>query len=461
MSRGKRLLAFAVDLSRTSDRDHIFARILKNVFHVVSGNSSAVALGLIALALMAHALGPARLGILVMIESYAKLIDQLIRLETWQVLVRHGAEALEIDRPSNFLRLVKFGIIIELCGAVTAAAIAFLAVPIAAHWLNWDGETIGLARIFSVSLVFGISSTAIGVLRLFDRFASMAWLEPWIAGFRLALIAVAAALDAPLWVFVGILIFAQCVHRLALSLMAWREMRRRDYSGLLGTSLEGVVRESPGIWSLLGAANATVLIRKSTQELDVLVVGGILGPAAVGIYQIARRLGQSVIKLGATLQQIAFPDLARLWIRGERERFLKLVKQIELLTGTFALGFVLVLAFSAELIVTLIAGPEFKEAAIPLIVQSTATFLFLCGSTLRPALMSMGLQVPMLLAVILSAAAFYAALFIGVPRLGVVGASIAHLVFNALWLPAVTALFLLEIREESRRSRVRSHSARE
>jgi O-antigen/teichoic acid export membrane protein len=58
----------------------------------------------------------------------------------------------------------------------------------------------------------------------------------------------------------------------------------------------------------------------------------------------------------------------------------------------------------------------------------------------------MGLQVSQLKITLVSAAAFYVCMLLAVPHLGVLGANLAHVVFNGLWLPAMVALFVTSMR---------------
>jgi hypothetical protein len=52
--------------------------------------------------------------------------------------------------------------------------------------------------------------------------------------------------------------------------------------------------------------------------------------------------------------------------------------------------------------------------------------------------------------VIVASLAFYATLLTLLPVVGVIGASIAHIVLNTLWLGAACLIFVQRIREEIR-----------
>ncbi|MET0309780.1 MAG: lipopolysaccharide biosynthesis protein [Sphingomonas sp.] len=440
----------ATVVARVSPRAGTLMRFARNAFHIASGNASAVALGMITLALSAQMLGPALLGILATIEGYGRMVDQIVRLETWQALIRYGADALEKRDGHRFRALVKLGVIMDFLGASLSAAVAFLAVPVAAHWLAWDAATSMMAQIYCIAVLFGVSSTPIGVLRLFDRFAAIAWLDPAIALVRLVGVAIIWVMDGSLWAFLLLGIILQCAQRLLLGWMAWRELRAQGYGDFITASLSRPGERFPGIWGFILAANGTLLIRKSTQEIDLLAVAAITGPAGAGVYHLVRKFTMAATKAGAMMQQVIYPDLARLWARRNFAAFATTIRQVEALTVAFGFALVGVVVLAGEQIIGVIGGSKFEDATNPLIVQSFAALLFLSGSALRPGLASMGLQTKIMPAVIVSAIAFYAVLFTAVPRLGVVGAGFAHIAFNAILLPASAFLFTRSLRRAAR-----------
>lgn len=422
--------------------------MMRQVAHLATGNATAIGIGMVTLALMAQMLGPALLGILAMVESYGRLIDQIVRLETWQAIIRYGASAIEAGDRARFTRLIQFGVALDMVGAFAAGAVTLLAVSFVGDWLNWSSETESMARLYSIAVVFGISSTPIGVLRLFDRFAVIAWVEPVLALLRLAAVLCIWLMGGSLWALLIVTIAVPCLQRLALTLAAAIELKRHGYRympSLRGFAFAG---EFDRIWSLILSANGTVLVRKATQECDILAVGAIAGPIGAGLYQLVRKFTLAAMKAGAMLQQVALPDLARLWARRDVNGFVAAIRQVEMLTLSVAVAFVVGVLLFGDRVLHLIAGPGFEDAARPLIVQSFAALLFLAGSALRPALMTMGLQHYVFRIALVAGACFFATLYFATPRIGVAGAGIAHIVFNLVWLPACLLLFLRALRRE-------------
>ncbi len=438
------------ELVRAWYRDELLRRLVKNAGYLVSGNVVAAGLGLVALALTARALGPELLGLLALIEAYAALVDRLLRLEPWQALIKYGADVLERKRHDDFRDLLKFGVLIDVCGAVISAGVAAAAVFVVGPWLGWHDDTVTMAGIYSLILVCHVSATPIAVLRLFDRFAVFAGLEIAMAAARVVVCAIALAAGAGLWTFVLLAMAVHLARHATLVVAAWRELRRRGYGDFLEGRVRGVGRAFPGIWSFILSLKASVMIRRSTGDLDVLLIGAFLDSGAVGLYHVAKRFGDATLKVGVPIQQAVFPDVARRWARREIQRLRQGVLQVDLLTGGLAACVLAGVALNTELVLRLSVGPEYKGAAILVILQLLATTTALFGTALRPVLLSMGLQILLLKIVIASTLAFYATLAISLPLLGVVGASLAHIVQNASWLLAARLAFARRIRHEAR-----------
>jgi O-antigen/teichoic acid export membrane protein len=435
-------------LARGWYRDDLLRRLVTNAGYLISGNMIAAVLGLVALTLTARALGPEQLGILALIEAYGALIDRLIRLEPWQALIKYGAVVLERKKADDFRSLLKFGAALDACGAAIGATVAATAVFVAGPWLGWSDATVTMAGIYSLSLIFRVSATPTAVLRLFNRFGVFAWLEIASASARALVCAVAFALGAGLWTFVLLAMGMQLIRHATLAVVAWRELRRQGYADFLKGRIASVGRRFPGIWSFVFSLKASVLIRRSTGDLDILLIGVFLDSGAVGLYHVAKRFGDATLKVGVPIQQAVFPDVARLWARREIQRLRRAVTQVDLLTGGLAVCMVAGVALNVDLVLRLSVGAEYAGAGILVILQLLATAMALFGTALRPVLLSMGLQVLLLKIVVVSTLGFYATLAIALPTLGVIGASLAHIVQNTLWLVAARFAFARRIRHE-------------
>lgn len=406
-------------------------RFMRNVTHLAGGKAVSAGLGFVSLALMARVLGPSGLGIVAIIESYCRLIDQVLRVETWQAVIRYGTQSLVDEDRRGLARLIKLCIVIDATGAVVVATVASVAVPIAAGLFEWNNEAQVLARLYAISLLFGVSSTPVGVLRLFGRFAQMAWIDPALAIARVVGLAIILLLGGGLRSVVFLLVGLVIAERVAMMCLATRAIRSAGHIDVVGATIRGWRSEFPQIATFLLATNGAVLLRKATQESDTLMVGYLIGSAGAGIYQFARRAMQTVAKTAQLLQQLIAPDLARLWAEGAFDRFARIVRRIELATFAGMAVAIGALIVSGPTLIRLIGGSGFASAYLPMIAYAVAVALFLGGTTMRSALTVSGHAAAVLSASLVATLAYLAVLIPSIHVLGVTGASAAQIVFSA------------------------------
>lgn len=434
-------------VARWLPQDILFRRLVRNVGIVMSGEVGASGLALLSIALTARALGPEALGILVIIEAYNRLIDQWVRPETWQVLIKYGTDALATDDRTEFQRLIKFGFLVDFVGALTAFAIAWTGIQLASGWMNWEPETAEIASIYCLFLIVQLTSTPTALIRLFDRFSMLAYAQILAAATRLVLVAIAWWWEAGLFTFVLIAMFTNVIQPVFMLIAAATELRKRGFTLILRTPLAGVMQRYPRIWTFLISTNLSLLLRKTVENTDVLIVGAVFGPAGSGALHIVKRLAHILIKLGGPVSQVLYPDIAKLWAEKKIRKFQSAVGWTNLAGGGLGLLMLGVVSLDPSLVIRLFAGEEFTAWSNLLLWQILATVIFMFGLGYRPALYSMERDIALLKAVALATMVFYLTFLLGIPLLDVAAASIGHCAFNATWLLATTWFVRRAMRE--------------
>jgi O-antigen/teichoic acid export membrane protein len=92
-------------------------------------------------------------------------------------------------------------------------------------------------------------------------------------------------------------------------------------------------------------------------------------------------------------------------------------------------------------VLRLAVGSEFQAAGPLVIVQSIAVTMTLYGAVTRSALLSMGREDRVLSGVLVATMAFHATALTLVPRIGPMGANLAHIVMAAIWLSMMAAAY--------------------
>ncbi|MFO1144187.1 MAG: oligosaccharide flippase family protein [Amaricoccus sp.] len=190
-----------------------------------------------------------------------------------------------------------------------------------------------------------------------------------------------------------------------------------------------LAREALAHGSLVTAA---ILVQSLRSLIVPVVVGGTLGPAAVGIVALSTRLIDTLSMARTVIARIAVPLLGRL--AADRPRLLAtLGVGIEVQTAAVALP-VLAFALTAGRLVPLLFGPGWGEAARVAVLLAPSAIVAAVFSLHLQLLATEPRPLGLVLAQAAAAALAWPAAALAVPRLGLEGYAAAEAVAALAWI---------------------------
>lgn len=356
--------------------DKAMRSILRNTSFLGLSKGTAAIASLAVLALAARDLGPTGVGFLLLVHSYAMAASSLTHFQSWQVIVRYGSRPLAEGDSEPFKQAVSFALGLDLLTGIGGMLLAMALLPWLAGWFGIPGDLRTPALIYCLLIPTMASGAANGVLRALDRFDLIAWQTPIDAYARLMLVAAAYTLDAPLLVYLIIWAGTDLLGDLYLWSAAVRELRRR---GLLN-GLRPSLRPSglQGGWRFAVIVNLTASVNSAWGPVARLLVGGLLSPAATGLFRVASSLIDAVQSPIDLMAKAVHPELMRL-DPASAQPWRLMVRTMVLGTLVALLAWAVIGLFGERLLV-LVFGNEFAPAApllsVLLILPVIATLAF-------------------------------------------------------------------------------------
>ena len=314
-------------------KDEGFRLLFKNAGTLLSGNMIAWILGLITFAITARILGPTQFGIFVLITTYVTIVDKILNFQSWQALIKYGAEVLEKKNNDSFKSIVKFCTLLDVATAVLGTIVSIMAASWVGQWLSWESETVLMAAIYGFVILFNISGTPTGILRLFNRFRLFAVQNIVTATIKFVGILIIYFTGASLWFVLILWMITTILGQLLLFGLGWRELHKRGFERTSMAPIRDISTQHPGIWEFVLTTNLNSSIRLGSRELDTMLVGGFVGVEGAGLYKIAKQIAAIPAMLSDPLYQVIYPDLSRLWARGEIKTFKQLLLRSGLVAG--------------------------------------------------------------------------------------------------------------------------------
>lgn len=400
-------------------------RAARNFGRLLRGRGVAAVLESLTVIILARSLTPAYFGNIVLIQTYVLIVRELLNFKVFEAIIRFGVPMLEAKDQNSFKQLLRLTLRIDVLSAVSATIVAIAAVPLVGRMLHWDNELMQLTLLYSsVLLIFG-SNTAKGILRLFDRFDILG--TQLMVGPALRLIGVLLVLwwGAGVVPFVVALTLSAVAANIYLNLQGWAEMRRQVGSlALREYPLKGWRQQFPELGNFIGVVYWQANVDMLPKQLSTLLVGMFLGPQGAGMLRVANELTKILSKPGQLLQQVLFPDLVRMWVRGAAA-FAPLLKRALLISALYGLFFVASSTFGGTFLLTAALGEEYSQAAPLLSLLMLAATFELLSSVLRSAGYAMGHAGKILRLYVISSALFLLLFAVLTPYTGLKGPGLA------------------------------------
>lgn len=409
--------------------------LVRSGLRLLTGSLFSVILAFVAAGVAARYLGVSDYGVLVYLQAFTIVIGRSFKFQTWQPLIKYGTEALQEADHAKFARLTSMMLRLDLLTALlaTLVALALLRPALSLAEIAEGGLIAG--AFYCATIATTILGAPTGLLRLMDRFDWIAYHQVAAALLKLLVVVAAMILRASPAATIIAWAASEAIANLGLLGIAIVFYRRAGYPALTwwGIPRRAAAREFSGSWSYLWSSNFNGVLRMAYTELDVVIIGAVLGTAATGLYRIAKLLGGAAGRIVDPFYQTIYPNLAKAWAQRKIPEFRSLLRNAMFLGATIAVPVFLILALGGRYLLRIGFGPEFVAAYPVLVFYMVGVSIAVITFALQPAVLSVGKPRMTTIANASAAALYFACLFVGLNVLGIVGAGIAYASFFVVW----------------------------
>jgi O-antigen/teichoic acid export membrane protein len=151
-------------------KDKLFVQLLKNSSWILTGTVISTIIGFLVTIIRARVLSLEDFGLFVLIISYVEVISKFVSFQPWQALIKFGSLSLTKKNRQELFGYIKLSMKLDLLtafsGFILTNIIALIYIIISKN----DMDIAFWIFIYSLSLLFRIDGTSLGILRLFDKF---------------------------------------------------------------------------------------------------------------------------------------------------------------------------------------------------------------------------------------------------------------------------------------------------
>ncbi|MEM9669523.1 MAG: hypothetical protein AAF950_11420 [Pseudomonadota bacterium] len=319
-------------------------RIAKNTGLMFGGKGTGAVLNVLVLVVVGRNLPPAIFGALLIIHATMLAFAELGTFKSWQALIKFGVPHLKSGNVPALHKLVRFSLGLDTSSSILAFFAAEVFLWFGHGLIGLEEGYRDLAMAYCGLIIFRQRFTAIGVLRLLDRFDLLAFHATVMPAMRLGGSLVAVVLGGGLQAFVIVWAIAAFMDYLVLWLLTGRELQRAKLLKGLFAALPTLKAPEAGLWRFSWTANIDSTIAVAKQELPLLLAGGVLGASYTAVFKVAVQIASVLVKGTQQLDEVIYPELATMIDDGEARRIWPLVIKAAAVLVAIALGVGLIVA---------------------------------------------------------------------------------------------------------------------
>ena len=423
-------------------------RVAINFGKVLKGRGIAGVFSVISTALMAHALPVEQFGLIVLLHTYVKVVKGFFNFNTFESIVKYGVPLQDSGNEPELKCLLRTTISIDFASTFIATLIGVAAVPLTARLLHWDDQFTQWAWFYTLIIITTGVNTSNGILRLYDRFDALSVQYTIQPAVRLLLVTLAWSLDGSMFMFLLAWGIGYCVGNIYMLIRGQRELITHLATPIMqGYHWREIFEWDREFWRFIRVVYWQTNLDLIPKQLSTLLAGNLLGPAAAGLFRLAREIQTILNRPAEMLSNVLFPDLTRAW-HSDESGFRKLSFRTSVIAGSTGFLIVVFAWFAGEWILGLI-GESYVPAAPLMVLLLLAASFDLASAPLRASAYAMGNASTLLRIHILGTAVYIFLFYVMTRFTGLIGPGLASILTSLATLGLTARLM-------SRKGKVRN-----
>lgn len=353
----------------------MLARIARNTTYLTLSGGAAAALAVVNMPQIVAAIGLEAFGRIVVMQSIAATVAAFLMPQTWQSLMKYAHRAADGTVRNLSSSLFGLGYAFEIVGGTVALAVS-AAIMLLVLGPEYQQQVPGLLLVATAAL-FTQAKVSDAVLRERGMFHAIATAQVGCQAFKV--LAMLMLIGRANFFYVCLIIFLAEGGRLA----AMAYLSRRGLAPIVFSRLLSPGQIPSAFYSSVFWINASDIVDLPVRHVDKILISGLLGPAAAGIFAIFKKLSGVFGIVADALYQSTYPVLAQL-VAVDHVRAVGLARKIG---GLFFVAgimpLVLLLNFSSLWLPFVIPTLQI-DVRLEVAVLLSATFLAMCFIMIHP-----------------------------------------------------------------------------
>lgn len=307
--------------------------MVKNSLIIMIGQSISSIVGFLNTFLLLQGIGINGIGMITIIQSYCSLFNGLFNFQSYNAIIKFGAEALEKKKSILFKQYLKQAFLQDVFTAILAFVIGTLCIKGIGKFMNWDNSIIFYSKIYMITTIFNITGSVQGFLRLYNEFIVISKVGIYTAVIKTIFLIVGMTFGYNFSYYILVEILVVILNNIYMFILAYKLLKKQGYEDFL--SVKTLWDREFTIFNLYNNIVSTIDI--PTGQIVNLLIDKLLGVSQVGVYSVLVKFGGLVTRVTGPITQALYPELAKMVAQRKKDKAYKIVRDIGIYTFTIGI----------------------------------------------------------------------------------------------------------------------------
>jgi len=408
--------------------ESISEKLFRNAKWLLGGKTLSGVFAALEVVILARMLGVNDYGVMVLVVAYVDIVDNIFDFRVWETATKYISGYLA-DDDEKVLSVIKLSYLINIVSGILAFSIILVTAKMAENYFIRSDNAYYFIYIYGFSMLFNTANyTSDAILRIFDKFKSIAFITAFYNFFKLAAVITVLSLGmgiSEVLMSYAAASFLSLAIRLVLVSKTLDERGLGDWWRARITLIKYKYREMG--WFLGNTSIAGTLRMVNDEYLGMLLLGYWSGKDAAAYYKVAKSFVKLMLRIEDPLYETIYPELVKFSQRGAYGELRNIIVFALRKLMKLAVPLVLIVLFLASFIVGAVFGPEYLQAVNAMRVVTVAGLISLLIFWVNPVLLSFGKPGIRNIIDVTTSISFIILLYLLVPDYSYMGAAVAFL----------------------------------
>lgn len=306
-------------------------RIVNNFIVVFLGDGFASVLTLVNLSIMIRVLGLNHSSFVNLAISYILVFDTVFNFQSFTSIIKFLPSYIVNKDMGGVKSCIQQGFILDISTALISFTLSNLSLSFIAGLFNWNSDLINLIRIYSLFILFNITGTSIGIIRVFDKFKYSSYINVTVSIFKSILYLITLIFSVNMVYFIFVEVIFTLINTLFILGLAFKILRENNIFSMF----KGRVKWNKEFLKFNLYCNFMTTLDVPISHLTPFLINSFIGLEFISVYKVIEKIGGIISKISSPLVNIVYPEISMKVSEDKVTDAISLVKKLFIFISLF------------------------------------------------------------------------------------------------------------------------------